>query len=111
MADERFFVSLAERTDAETEPLDRAPARLKSRLYSAMMLRHASTGPLCSLSTSKAQGRGLCVFERALELMPVGEPLKSTNPCRICHARVLGEHVERAPIFWAHCPYVEFRKG
>jgi hypothetical protein len=33
------------------------------------------------------------------------------NPCRVCHARVLGERLERAPIFWPGCPYSEFHNG
>jgi hypothetical protein len=33
------------------------------------------------------------------------------NPCRICHARILGERLEKAPIFWPGCPYSEFHKG
>lgn len=109
MTDERSFVQLAERTDARNYPT-RAPARLKSRLYSRLMEQHASTGPLCSLSITQAEGRALCVFERGLQLVPVGEAVKSMNPCRICHARILGEYLDRAPIFWAHCPYAEFQR-
>lgn len=110
MTDERFFIQLAEQTDVTDYPGARAPARLKSRLYSTLMEQHASTGPLCSLSITQAEGRALCVFERALQLMPVSEAVKSMNPCRICHARVLGEQFDRAPIFWTHCPYAEFHR-
>jgi DNA-directed RNA polymerase specialized sigma24 family protein len=30
--------------------------------------------------------------------------------CRVCHARVLAEHVEEAPIFWKHCPCADFQR-
>lgn len=110
MTDERFFDRLAALTDAAHSPVERAPARLKSRLYSALMRHQASAGPLSSLSATRREGRDLCVFERSLELLPVGESLKSTNPCRVCHARVLGERLESAPIFWAHCPYAGFHR-
>jgi hypothetical protein len=49
------------------------------------------------------------VFEDLVQIAPVGESLKSRNPCRVCHARVLGENVEDAPIWWPHCPYVRFQ--
>jgi len=41
----------------------------------------------------------------------VGETVKSLNICRVCHARVLAEHLENAPIYWGGCPYVEFKKS
>jgi hypothetical protein len=49
------------------------------------------------------------VFEKAVEILPVGESIKSLNFCRVCHARVAAETMERAPIFWPHCPYSEFQ--
>jgi hypothetical protein len=53
----------------------------------------------------------LCVFEQAIAMLPVGAGVGSMNPCRICHARVLGERLDRAPIFWPGCPYSEFHSG
>jgi len=50
----------------------------------------------------------LCVFENALTILPLGTDIRSMNPCRICHARVLGERMHRAPIFWSGCPYADF---
>ncbi len=87
----------------------RAPSRLKSRIYSALVAEQAESGPLRSLPQTRAEGRGLCVFELLVSIAPVGEAMKSRNPCRVCHARVLGERVEGAPIFWANCPYVRFQ--
>lgn len=110
MSEDQAFVRLAERTDAAEYPAERAPARLKSRLYSVLMQQQAATGALRSVSVVRAEGRPLCVFERSLELLPIGEHIKTMNPCRVCHARVLGERFEAAPIFWSHCPYVEFRR-
>jgi hypothetical protein len=88
---------------------ERAPSTLKSRIYSRIVEELAATGPLLSLSGSKHAGRGLCVFEELVRISPVTEGVKCKNPCRVCHARVLGERVEGAPIYWPHCPYVEFQ--
>jgi hypothetical protein len=94
---------------AEAPEAVRAPSTLKSRIFSALQQEQAASGPLRSLTQTKADGRSLCVFEELIEIAPVGEGVKSRNPCRVCHARVLGERVEGAPIWWPHCPYVEFQ--
>jgi hypothetical protein len=96
--------------DAARPDPARAPSRLKSRIYSSLILRQAESGPLRSLTATKAEGRTLCVFEELVQISPFGESVKMRNPCRICHARLLGEHVEGAPIYWPHCPYVLFQK-
>jgi len=106
--DDRFFLALA--AEPETAGPERpAPSRLKSRIYSAMVQRQAQAGPLLSLSRTKAGGGRLCVFEELVRIAPVGEPVESRNVCRVCHARVLGERIERAPIYWPGCPYVRFQ--
>jgi len=110
MDPDRLLLMLATRTARPGHAADRAPARLKSRIYSALVSHQASTGPLLSLSETKAAGHGLCVFESALCVLPAGERINSMNPCRVCHARVLGERLESAPIFWADCPYAEFHR-
>ena len=109
MSDDLWFEQLARETGEETR--DRAPARVKSRIYSALVLRMAASGPLLDLGATKKAGGHLCVFENALTILPIGTNIQSMNPCRICHARVLGERVERAPIFWPGCPYSEFHNG
>ena len=55
-------------------------------------------------------GRPLCVFEAVLSGAPAGQRVDSMNPCRVCHARILAEHLESAPIFWPHCPYASFHR-
>jgi hypothetical protein len=105
---DRWFEELARITDFDERSIVRAPARLKSRIYSAIVRQQAADGPLLSLTEVKASGRDLCVFEAALRVMPLGERVKMMNPCRICHARVLGERLDHAPIFWPSCPYSEF---
>ena len=60
-----------------------------------------------SLAASRACGAGLCVFEGAVTWIE-SERLGSMNPCTVCHARVLGERLEHAPIFWPNCPYSDF---
>jgi hypothetical protein len=107
MDDERFIEQLAAADVAEHRHA--APARLKARVYSALMTRLAETGPLLSLAAVKACGQGLCVFEQAVTMLR-SERLGSMNPCNVCHARVLGERLEHAPIFWPNCPYSEFHK-
>ena len=108
MNDERWLQQLADAADFDTAAAERAPARLKSQIYSALVGKQAETGPLLSLAVTKAAGSGLCVFEQGLVSLPLGEQVASMNPCRICHARVLAERVDHAPIFWPHCPYAEF---
>lgn len=83
-------------------------ASLKSRIYSGLVQRQAVSGPLLSLTAVKQGGRGMCLFEELVRIAPVGEALKSRNPCRVCHARVLGERMTAAPIYWPHCPYSQF---
>ncbi len=106
--DELFFEQLAGETDMRP-PEAPAPSRLKSKIYSMLALRQAESGPLMSVTGSKAGGRPLCVFEELVRIAPVGESARSRNFCRVCHARVLGERVENAPIWWPGCPYVDFQ--
>jgi len=88
----------------------RAPSRLKSRIYSALMKQQRNDGPLLSLSEVKARGSRLCAFEELVQIAPIGEFAKQPNLCRVCHARVLAENIENAPIYWPGCPYVQFQK-
>jgi len=88
----------------------RAPARLKARLYSALMLAEAAQGPLRDMVETKKAGGELCAFEELVRVAPVSRKLKSGNICRICHARVLAEMLEQPPIYWPNCPYVKFKK-
>jgi hypothetical protein len=106
MSDDLWFEQLVEAT--EDMPHERAPATLKSRTYSALLTRMAESGSLLDLMETKTAGRRLCVFEGGLTLLPLGTDIRSMNPCRICHARVLAERMDHAPIFWAGCPYAEF---
>ena len=103
---ETFFQWLAEEVDLTGT--ERAPARLKSRIYSSLTRQLADSGPLLSLS--QHQNHGLCVFEQLVKIAPVGEAIKSLNPCRVCHARFLAERLEHAPIYWPNCPYVDFQE-
>ena len=89
---------------------ERAPSRLKSRAYSALIRAQQETGALQSLTQSEADGYGLCVFEKLVQIAPLGEGAKAPFICWSCHARILAEHVERAPIFWSNCPYAAFQK-
>lgn len=109
MADDTWFDHVVDAGGDWTE--EAAPARLKSRVYSALLNRLAETGPLMDLRGSKETGGRLCVFESAVAMLPVGTDIRSKNPCRVCHARVLGETMEHAPIFWPGCPYSEFHNG
>jgi hypothetical protein len=109
MGDELWLERLADATRAADD--DRAPARLKSKVYSSVVAAMARSGKLLDLKVVGEAGGHLCVFERAVALLPVGEDLRSRNPCRVCHARALGERLEHAPIFWPGCPYSEFHNG
>ncbi len=105
---EEVFERIAGEVDL-TMP-ERAPSRLKSRIYSALMQEESATGPLMSVSACKAAGQELCIFEEIARVAPVGEAVKSLNFCRVCHARVMAENLENAPIYWPGCPYVQLKK-
>lgn len=98
---------LAEKTEPN-EGATRAPARLKAKIYSALIRRQEQSGPLLSLTGTQEAGFGLCIFESFWEKLPVGHAAKCFNCCSVCHARILGERFERAPIYWQECPYVAF---
>jgi hypothetical protein len=109
LSDDQFLERLAARsTPTETA---NAPSRLKSKIYSVLVRRQSETGPLQSLTTTKAAGHALCVFEELVRIAPIGEPAKQLNPCRVCHARMLAELMEDPPIYWPNCPYVGFKKS
>ncbi len=109
LPDEQFMERIAD--GAELTQSDVAPARLKARVYSALVLRQAETGPLMSLTETNARGHKLCVFEELVRIAPLGERAKSLNICRVCHARLLAEHIEHAPIYWNGCAYVQLKKS
>jgi len=109
MSDDLWFERLSEATGELTG--ERAPASLKSRIYSALVAGMAESGLLLDLVETRSSGGRLCVFETALTVLPLGTNVRSMNPCRICHARVVGERMENAPIFWPGCPYAEFHHG
>jgi len=109
LRDDEFMKTIADAVELGESTL--APADLKARLYSALVRQQSRTGPLMSLTETHAHGHQLCVFEQLVRIAPVGETMKSLNMCRVCHARVLAEHLENAPIYWGGCPYVEFKKS
>jgi hypothetical protein len=105
--DEEFVERIADAV--ELRKSEAAPASLKAKLYSALVQRQEEAGPLMSLTECDAHGHKLCVFEYLVRIAPVGEATKSLNICRVCHARVLAEHMDKPPIYWSGCPYVEFK--
>jgi len=109
LPDEEFLERIAD--GVELTEVELAPARLKAKVYSALMLQQAETGPLLSLTETSACGHKLCLFEELVRIAPVGEAAKSLNICRVCHARVLAEHMGNAPIYWSGCPYVELKNS
>lgn len=97
---------------SEPEPTgERAPSSLKARLYSALVRKQQEDGPLASLDATASAGHHLCVFEKLVQIAPVNARAKSPFFCEVCHARVLAEHFNDAPIFWAGCPYVKFKES
>lgn len=98
---------LMRRSERAGDSPKRASSCLKSKILSQLIDLEQQEGPLRILSESRDQGEHLCVFEHAVALLP-SDDLQSCNPCAVCHARVLGEKVENAPIFWPGCPYSRF---
>jgi len=89
----------------------RTPSPLKARLYSALVREQQKSGPLASLNDTVAAGYAICVFEKLVQISPVGEKVKSPFFCQVCHARLLAEAFDNPPIYWAHCPYVAFKES
>ncbi len=106
-----FDKQLSALLSEQEESGERAPSSLKARLYSALIHKQQESGPLASLQASVSAGHLICVFEKLVQISPVGERAKSPFFCEICHARWLAEHFENAPIFWTGCPYVNFKKS
>lgn len=104
--EEREFRRLLVQPIEIAEP---APPSLKARLYSGLVHAQQETGPLSSLEESVKRGHGICVFEKLVEIAPLGEGAKSPFFCSVCHTRVLAETFDHPPIYWRHCPYVEFK--
>ena len=104
--EEAFFERLAEGTHSGLH----APSRVKARVYSALMRRAAQARPLKSLTATEEGGHRLCVFEKFVQILPVGTRLDSVNYCRFCHGRVLAEMMDNAPISWKGCPYADFQR-
>src|SRR5947208_10410586 len=77
-----------------------APASMKARLYSVFIREQQASGSLASLDATVAAGHGICVFEKLVQITPIGEQAKSSFFCHVCHARVLAEVFDKPPIFW-----------
>ena len=105
-ANDQWMERLAARTEPDAE---RAPSSLKAKLYSRLVQEQAQFPGLATLSESNEHGYGLCVFEKLVQIASLGEDIEKRNPCRICHARVVAERVENAPIYWPNCPYAGFQ--
>jgi hypothetical protein len=110
MSEDLFFERLARESGEELIEETGAPARLLSRTYTALVNAQLESGPLLDVTATKLAGNPLCVFEELVQITPVGEPVKQVFYCRVCHARVLAENLDKAPIWWPHCPYAEFQK-
>jgi hypothetical protein len=93
------------------EQSERAPSSMKARLYTKLIRQQQQNGPLASLSASLALGENICVFEKLVQIAPLGEQAKSPFFCNTCHARVLAEHFDNPPIFWPNCPYARFKES
>ena len=106
MVHDEWFERLAAVVEPDTR--ERASATLKSKIYSTLVKEMAADGPLLDLTTTRDAGGRLCVFENLLTVLPRGSGIPAANPCRVCHARLLGERVDHAPIFWPGCPYAKF---
>ena len=74
-----------------------------------MIERQQEEGSLRVLSETKADGRGLCIFEDTVRIVSRSPRLQSFQYCKVCHARVLAERFDNAPIWWPNCPYAEFQ--
>jgi len=110
MSDELFFERLARESEQDAGEDTGAPARLLSQTYTALINAQQGSGPLLDVTATKAAGSELCVFEELVQITPAGQQAKQMFYCRVCHARILAENMDQAPIWWPHCPYADFQK-
>jgi hypothetical protein len=108
--EDKLFEHLALQPEESEDAPAPAPSRLKSRVYSALVRKQQETGALLSLGETRAAEHPLCVFEDLWQRATSGEAAQRFNCCSLCHARVLAERLEHAPIYWGNCPYVAFGK-
>ena len=79
MDEERFFTMLAEKTDAAPETTDRAPSRLKSQLYSAVVAEQVP-------ASSPVPAGGLCFTAPAPgDLLVAGRKIAGAGQRRCRH--------------------------
>ena len=98
-------MELLARTEPEETP---APSRLKAKIYSRLLAEQGKDGRLRGLAETEANGRGLCVWERLVQITPGGGAASHWNFCAVCHARHLAERFENPPLSWRNCPYSHF---
>jgi len=110
LPDDIHFEKFAEALEEERPDTNPSLSRLKAKIYSSLTRQQEKSGPLRGFQETKDAGSRLCVFEELVRISPVGEKAKSFNCCRLCHARLLAEKLEKAPIYWGGCPYVDFQK-
>jgi hypothetical protein len=110
MSEELNFERLARESEQKLGAGTGAPARLLSLTYTALINAQQVSGPLLDVTATKAAGSALCVFEELVQITPAGQQAKQMFYCRVCHARILAENMDKAPIWWPHCPYSEFQK-
>ncbi len=108
LPEEEFFEELARDIPVD---VGSASSMLKARVYSSLIEEQQKSGRLLNFGETKRAGGKLCVFEELVRITPLGEPAQTFNCCSVCHARVLAENFEPAPIHWGNCPYVRFQKG
>ena len=101
------FEQLMQQAALAAVPPGKASSRLKAQILSKLMDLEQAEGPLRVLLENRAQGEALCIFEQIVAALP-SDNLQSRNPCNVCHARILAERVENAPIYWPGCPYAQF---
>ncbi len=77
---DRWLEMLAAEVGAARTVMEGAPSRLKAKIYSALLRRQQESGPLLSLSETWSAGRGLCVYEKLVQILPVGERAKCFKP-------------------------------
>ena len=110
-ADDKRFEELARLSEksADLDSGERTPSRLKAKIYSKLIRKQQEKNPLRVLQETKDDGGKLCVFEEIARIAPLHGKWRTRQHCEVCHARVLAEFVEGAPIYWPGCPYVEFQ--
>ena len=101
MDDERWLERVAAATDFDADRAGaRAGAAQGAHLFRAREPPGADRSPPHAWVRRRQPAADCACSKQPSPCCPSADRIGSMNPCRVCHARVLAERLDDAPIFW-----------